>query len=241
MKKILFLILFFSISLYSQDHNLKLIKDKIEENYYTFDYKKLDNILEECQKIKNISWQKKYFLGMLHLLMGKIIYNDNNDKAFDHFDKSVSNFEKAYEINKNAEIAALLSAAYGKKSSLAGFNAIMLGIKAKNSIYEAHELDDSNPKVYLVAATHLMHLPAIYGGDKDQAETMLYKALELNKNRKNDDWLISWAKNPEIYAYQAQLEILRGNKQKANNLMDKALVLIPDYGFILYDLKKQLK
>ena len=107
MKKILFLIILFSIGLYSQDHNLKQIKEKIEENYYTFNYKKLDNILIECKNINKNSWQKNYYLGMLHLLMGKIIYNDDNDKAYEHFDNSVSNFEKAYELGLQQALGAI--------------------------------------------------------------------------------------------------------------------------------------
>ena len=231
--------------LYSESiptEGLLAVKKQIDQNYYTFDYKKLAGILNECDKIeaKYSSWQILYYRGMLHLMMGKIIYNDDGDKAYDHFDSSVSDLDEAYKKHKDPEIAALLSSAYGKKSSLSGINAFFLGIKAKNWIYDAHAADTSNPKIFLVAATHLMHLPGFYGGDKDKAEKYLYKALELNKNPEKDKWMLEWAQNAEIYAYLAQLEILKENIKKAESYMEKALAAAPDYGFVKIDLRNQL-
>lgn len=231
-----------SLFLFSNDNNDELlsVKNMIEKNYYTFNDGKLENILEQCNQIPVDNWQKHYYQGFLHLMIGKIIYNKDEDRAFDHFDKSVEHFEDAFQKNKNAEIAALLSAAYGKKSSLSGINAIFLGIKAKNSIVDAHKIDDNNSKVYLVAATHLMHLPEIYGGDKNQAEEMLFKAIKLNENRIKNKWFIDWAENAEIYAYIAQLQVLKKNYSKAEKYIKKALKIVPNYGFIEHDLKKQM-
>jgi hypoxanthine phosphoribosyltransferase len=84
---------------------------------------------------------------------------------------------------KSVAVAALLSATYGKRSSLSGLNAIFLGMKAKSWIYDAAEIDKHSTKINLVAATHLMHLPSFYGGDKKKARKLLLDAFEFQKKQ----------------------------------------------------------
>ena len=183
-----------------------------------------------------------YYAGILCMQIGKILYLPNPDKAYDYFDRSLDYFFKTKKIKYTAEVAALISEAYGKKSSLSTLRAIYFGLLAKDYIYEAADMDSSNVKVYLIAATHLMHVPESFGGDKHWAESLLKKALKLRYAKESEDsLLIDWANDAELYAYLAQLEILRGNKEKANLYMDKALSLIPNYGFVKYDLARQLR
>lgn len=244
----LFLILFAFITIKSElisdeySEKLQLIKHKINQNYYTFDYSALRVILNDAAKLEKeqSSWQLDYYSGMLNLLMGKIIYNRDKDAAYSHFDSSIIHFESSYNNNKSAEIAALLSSAYGKKSSLSIINAFFLGMKAKNWIYKANDLTKNSPKINLIAATHLMHLPEFYGGDKEKAELLLKKSLKIEAQNENE-WCLKWGEAPELYAYLAQLEVLRNNEKQADYYIKKALEYIPEYGFIKYDLKNQLK
>ncbi len=222
---------------------LTTLKGKIEENYYTFDSNKLESILKEVDELTskyNDSWIPYYYSGLLQIQIGKIYYNPDPDLAYEYFDESVKDLLKALEIRESAGLYALLSCAYGKKSSLSTFAAFYYGLKARDYIYEARDLDAKNPKVYLIAATHLMHAPESFGGDKDWAERLLKKALEINDKQRSPR-LIKWAADSEIYAYLAQLEILRANKASAEKYMEKALSLQPDYGFVKYDLKEQLR
>lgn len=86
-----------------------------------------------------------------------------------------------------------------------------------------------------------MHTPESFGGDKKWAERLLKSALKLNyKKQKVDDFLIDWATEGEIYAYLAQLEVLREDFPKAKLYIEKALKLVPEYGFVLYDLIPQM-
>lgn len=238
------ILIFFVFELKAKDYSQRLqsIKQRIEENYYSFNYDVLNNISEDAEKTakSESSWQINYYRGLLNLMMGKIIYNKDKDAAYSHFEKSVNHLENAFKMNENAEIAALLSSAYGKKSSLSIINAFFLGIKAKNWIYKANDLTVNSAKINLIAATHLMHLPEFYGGDKNKAEALLKKSLKITEKNENE-WFIKWADTPEIYAYLAQLEILRNNPKQAEFYINQAIIIIPDYGFINYDLKVQLK
>lgn len=132
----------------------------------------------------------------------------------------------------------MISASYGKLSSLSVLKAIFYGMSAKEYIEEAYKLDSKNPKVLIVAATHLMHTPEFYGGDKKKSRELLNKVIDSIEYK--DNYRINWANYAEAYAYLAQLEILENNREKAKSLMKKALDLNPNYGFVKYDLEKQV-
>ena len=243
----LFLFLFNINSLFSQNEiNSELIniKQSFQSIYYKWDiplYNSLNSRINALIKKYPNNWYLNYYSGFVNLNLGKILYTSDESKAFNHFDVAVERFYKTVEINPTAEVLALLSASYGKKSSLSGLNAIFWGIKSKNRIFEANEKDSNNTGVLLTAATHLMHTPKIYGGDKKKALQLLNKALQINESRKSrDNLLVDWASNAEIYAYIAQVYVLEKNFSKAEEFIKKALLLETEYDFVLIDLRKQI-
>lgn len=250
--KIITICLFFALnqtyaknSIEPSNITLKSIKDSIDLYYHTFDTLALAKIVKSCDSFiaqYPRSYYLNYYSGVLKMNLGKIYYNIDSDYAYRLFTQSVDNLHIAESTNRTAEICALLSAAYGKRSSLAGLNAIFLGMKAKSWIFDASDLDKYNAKINLVAATHLMHLPSFYGGDKDKARKLLNDAFKINKkNQATDSLALKWADDAEIHAYLAQLEILENKPEKARYHMDEALKSRPKYGFVLYDLTQQLK
>jgi len=234
----------FADSIEPERNKLKSFKDSIDFYYHSFDTNAFVRILNDIEsnltKYPN-SYYLNYYSGLLNMVLGKIYYNINSKYASELFNQCVEQFHKAEKTKRTAEIAALLSAGYGKRSSLAGLNAIFLGIKAKNWIYDAAELDKRNPKINLVAATHLMHLPSFYGGDKPKARRLLNDIFKMKSDLNQDDLSVNWADEAEVYAYLAQLAILENNRDEAHNFMKESLKLKPNYGFVLYDLRKQLE
>jgi len=229
----------------NKEDDLLSIKREIDTAYYSFDNNMLENLLSKTKRMKQKypdSWLPDYYSGILCLQIGKILYVPNSDLAYGYFEQALDYFGNAMANETSAELLALISSAYGKLSSLSTFSAIYYGIKAKTKIIEADNLEKDNTKVLLIASTHLMHTPEVFGGDKNWAEKLLKKSLKLNTKKKAyNKYLINWAGNAEIYAYLAQLEILKGNKTKAKEYMKKALKLKPNYGFVKYDLTRQMK
>jgi tetratricopeptide (TPR) repeat protein len=219
------------------------IKDSIDKYYYSFNYKKLEQLLIVLDTTKfQLYYLSSYYKGIVQYCLGRIYYNYNRDKAYYNFEQSLNNFKIVVKEYNSAEILALISAAYGKLSSLSILKAIIYGIEAKKYIEEAYKLNPNDSKVLIVAATHLMHTPEFYGGNKKLARELLFKILDLNKkNNLEKNNTINWGTDAEAYAYLAQLEILLGNKSEAIKFMDKALEIIPYYGFIKIDLKNQLE
>lgn len=230
--------------------DLSNIYDKINKNYYSFDtviHKQIISELENYTLISkgelNYEHFKFYALALEYHILGKILYVPNPKLAEDYFDKSIEYLEIAIEksLEPYAHYFALLSSAYGKKASLSTFSAFYWGYKSRDAYLKAYELDSNSSKVLLIGAIHLMHVPESFGGDKNKAEEMLLKCIDLNNNYELFTGYSKWAKNEEIYAYLAQLEILKGNKVKAEKYIVKALQIRQNYDFVLIDLKKQLE
>lgn len=247
MKLIVFILtLFFSvIAANAQLDSIDYFRKAIDSNYYSFDKEKLESIQNDLLRFREKHEDSidicKYYSSVLHINLGKIYYNIDSDIAYNHFDFALSALREIETHEKDAEYMSLISCAYGKKSSLSSIRAIYFGISAKNSIVDAYELDTNSSQVLLIAATHLMHTPETFGGDKKQARKLLGQCLKLNQDRDSSEARINWASNAEIYAYVAQLAILEENKEEAKKYMNKALALEPDYGFVLVDLKAQLE
>jgi tetratricopeptide (TPR) repeat protein len=240
------LTIFFSvIAANAQADSINYFRKAIDSYYYSFDKEKLESIHNDLLRFREKHEDSidicKYYTAILHINLGKIYYNIDSDIAYNHFDFALSALREIETHEKDAEYMALISCAYGKKSSLSTFQAIFFGMAAKNSIVDAYEIDTNSIHVLLIAATHLMHTPETFGGDKKQARKLLRQCLKLNKDRDSSEARINWASNAEIYAYVAQLAILEEKKEEAEKYMKKALALQPDYGFVLVDLKAQLE
>ena len=242
----------FYLSLYSEveahskcDQEKSRIARDIEANYYTFDTTGICKVLRrvESHLVHNSNdWHYNYYAGFLNHQLGKILYNVDKDRAYDCFSKAIDYFYVSVEQEETAELLALLSSAYGKKSSLSSIRAIYFGIKARDLIYQAEKYSKKQSCVLLVGAIHLMHTPESFGGNKDWARKLLKKCLKLNAEKKSEDSLkIHWACDAEIYAYMAQIDILEADIKTARKHMKKALGIEKGYDFVLKDLEDQIK
>jgi len=245
-----FLILFCSLLIFNANFtfadnlNTKILSFKpiIDTFYFSFNYKKLEEIniqlIEIEPKSTDDKFYKNYYQGIVNYCLGRIYYNYDKDKSFKKFENALENFLECNQIKKDAEITAMISASYGKMSSLSILKAIFFGMNAKEFIEEAYKMEPNNPKILIVAATHLMHTPEFYGGNKKKARELLNKVL--NSNEYNNETKVNWGNYAEAFAYLAQLEILEGNKTEAIKYINKSLEFMPNYGFVKYDLEKQI-
>lgn len=236
------LIFFLKSNIFALD--LSSIKSEIEKNYYSFDTSNHYNIINLLEAKKSKDDIIHYYMAFEYHTLGKIIYNQNSSLAFQCFEKSIANIEQAISKiqseNKDLlpEFYAIYSSALGKKSSLSGLSAFYWGIKSQSAFDTAFQLDSLNAKVRLIGAIHLMHVPEILGGDKEKAKKVLNKLLKARKITNNKYELI-WAEKAEIFAYLAQIDILKGAKQ--SKYIDSAYKYQPNYDFIKLDLLKQFK
>src|SRR5690606_18209164 len=161
----------------------------------------------------------------------------------EYFDKSINEIQFAIDkvTKKNydllPEFYALLSSSLGKKSSLSGFSAFYWGLKSQSAYNKAYNLDSLNSKVRLIGAIHLMHVPEVFGGDKKKSRKVLINLLKSNKITEKK-FEIKWAEKAEVFAYLAQIDILKGENK--SRFIDSAYKYQPNYDFIKLDLLKQI-
>ncbi|HRP02228.1 MAG TPA: hypothetical protein PLE30_06220 [Candidatus Kapabacteria bacterium] len=223
--------------------NILSYKASIDKYYFSFNYKKLESLKLELSNEpahnNDDKFLTNYYQGIINYCLGRIYYNYDKDKANKRFEEALDNFLICDNIKTDVEITAMISATYGKLSSLSILKVFVYGLKAKDYIEKAYKMNPYAPKVLIIAATHLMHIPEFYGGDKSKARELLNNILSYKESK--DSVRIDWANYAEAFAYLAQLEILESNISKAKVYMQKALDRIPDYGFVKYDLAKQIK
>jgi len=227
-------------------NSLSLFRDKFKSIYYSFDSGAYSKYISDLKKEKN-NLEKSpffwYYLAFAEHNYGKIIYNENKVKAYKQFENADIHISKAKSLTNNNnfknEFNILHADILAKKSSLETLSRISTGRKSERIFRSVWEKDSTNPKAMLIAAIQLMHIPLVFGGDKAKAEYLLQKACK-SANNKSDERIISWAEIPEIYAYLAQLRILKKDYESANYYMKKSLSLQPQYGFVLIDLKNQM-
>lgn len=233
------LILILNISVFGKD--IISIKKDIESNYYSFNTSKHINIINLLNSKENKNDIIYYYLAFEYQVLGKIIYNQNSSLALNYFDKSIANIERAITkikpTNKDLlpEFYGILSSSLGKKSSLSGLSSFYWGLKSQNAYDKAFELDSLNSKVRFIGAIHLMHVPDFLGGDKSKSKWVLENLLK-NSKLTNNSFELKWVEKAEIFAYLAQIDLLKGDKY--SKYVDSAYKYEPNYDFIKLDLLK---
>ncbi len=227
------------------DNDLLFLKQKIEKNYYLADEGVYEGILIKLDSLNLLyqnEWRIEYYCGFVQIQIGKINRETKSNKAVINFKRSLNHLNKADSLKPDAEIKILLSSVYGKLASVYFLKAWYYGSLSEKYLDKALESSKmkEDPKLNLVAATHLMFTPQIFGGDKDQAEKLLMAGLNFGLKSENF-WLIKWAEKAEFYAYLSQLEIEQDNYNKALFYIKSALKIQPAYSFILNELIPEIE
>lgn len=239
--KSLIITIFILLTLITFGKDISSLKRDIENEYYSFNIKRHNSLVKDFKNLENLEI-KNYYLAIEFHTLGKIVYNNDKDKALKFFEYSISSINKSISNCKHQnmlpEYYAILSSALGKKSSLSGLSSVYWGFKAKDAFDKAFELDSNNRKVRLIGAIHLMHVPEVLGGDKKKARSTLENLLKSKTESKNN-FEVNWAEKPEIFAYLAQIDILE--KKFNSKYIDSALKYQPNYDFVKIDLYNQTK
>jgi len=246
---IIFIIQFYSPNSVAETNNeqnendYKKYKNLIELSYYQYDSSQYTNILIKIEaKLKTEdNFILNYYAGFINLQLGKILYDIDENRAFDYFDNAIDYLLNAKNYQTNSELEALISDSYAKKASLSGLSAFYWGLKSNSFIKSAYKLDSLNPKTLLIASIHLMYVPSEFGGDKTKSRKLLQRALSNNYLIHIDSSNIIWADSCEIFSYLSQLEILNNNIDLAKKYLDSSDKICPDFDFNKLVIRKQIE
>jgi len=147
--------------------------------------------------------------------------------------------EKAMELDPGrGELYALDAAALGYQIALDPQKGMELGMQIITSFAQAESKEPNNPRVALLKGESLMFWPVEYGGGPDNAIVLLDRAVSLfDKEKVADPVKPSWGKE-EAYAFLARAHAQKGARDKAIELMKKALEISPNFRLAQDELKK---
>ena len=226
------------------DHVFFKLKTQIET--YQFSYNEdvvrslLNQALDQIGKYPN-RWYPRYYSGLINIQLGNIFRADDRKLAYRYYKEALKHVQIAHKQSPNSENTIVLANVYGKLASLKTFKMLYYGSKSKSYLMDAFQMNERNPKSYLLAGIEIMWTPMIFGGSKKRAREFLNNALVLESTwQETDRFIVRWATPAEIFAHLAQLEILCETLTQARHYAAKALHLIPDYGFVRRDVIPQI-
>jgi cytochrome c-type biogenesis protein CcmH/NrfG len=152
-------------------------------------------------------------------------YEMRKDKkaAGDAVDKAIDAAQRSIQLNdKSADTHSLLADLYGRKISLgnAMFAGPKFGPKVKEENAKAMALDDKNPRVWASLGRQCLMAPKMFGGDVTKAIESLEKSVALDPRQ------------DETYVWLAKAYKKHGDKSKAQDAIQHALILNPDSPWI---------
>jgi len=186
--------------------------------------------------------------ALLHYYIGYCDYRltiyyqqkTNQELLKKHLEEGIIHLEAAVKLNnKFAEAYALLSSCYGQKIAMAPMLGMTLGPRSGMTMQTALQLAPNNPRVILLDAIGTYYKPSMFGGSKEKALTGFKRAAELFDQEKIGDPLQPDWGHPEAYAWLGVAYIDKNDLAKARTVLERALVIAPNYGWVKHQLYPQ--
>lgn len=176
-------------------------------------------------------WQAylQFYQGIFHLQMNQ------PENAKDEIEKGIEIISDIH--NKTVEDYALLSRLQSIYLQFAGMKIMNLSKEMNDNGRKALELDSENLRANFVHGCNDFYTPEMYGGGKE-AEKYFLKAIALPDQKIANKYMPSWGKD-EAYELLIKLYLKHGDKEKAGQYYDEAILLYPQ-NFMIKQLEKSV-
>jgi tetratricopeptide (TPR) repeat protein len=138
------------------------------------------------------------------------------------------------------ETHALLAMVMGRMIGADQTQGPILGPQIPQEMNAAVQSGPTNPRVWLLRGIQAFYTPTQYGGGLPTAETHLNRAIELFATDNPAPPAPSWGK-AEAYVWLGQVLQKQNRTAEARAAYNKALVVQPDYPWVIYSLLPSLK
>ncbi|MCP4632137.1 MAG: hypothetical protein GY855_04360 [candidate division Zixibacteria bacterium] len=181
----------------------------------------------------NNKWLIYYYLTYCdYRLADYFMSQDDKKQAKDFIDDGLEMLDKCIELKpKSADAFALRSSLLGRKAGLNPLKAIWYGPKSNNAIKNALQLDNQNPRVYLIKGINQYFTPEMWGGGKEKALSTLKKSVELFSKDTAEFPMPDWGYD-ESYMWLGIIEMDLNHLDSAEVCLQRALEKNPNCGRI---------
>jgi tetratricopeptide (TPR) repeat protein len=221
-------------------------KKMIERGVHLWDLKILMNsrgIFEKILTAQEKDYLSHYYLGYTdHRICIMYISQEEKKIAYAYLEEGIKHLKRSIDLNPSfSESYALLASFLGLKIGFKWYLGVSLGPKAGSYFERALQVDSLNPRTFLLLGISKYNTPKMFGGGMDKAESNLLKAIHLYETVSSPDSLLPTWGYEEAYAWLGKVYMEKKEYEKAQAQFEKALEIKPGYGWVKFDLIKQLK
>jgi len=160
-------------------------------------YEDVLNKFDRLRELANEEWLPVYYSAYCKIELAGLGKESDAERLID---EALEQLEGIVKTDKNAEILTLLGGGYTKKIEVNMINGPTYTMKVKNTLKEAIEMDQNNPRAYMFYGMFHYYFPTFVGGDKEKGIKLFEKAEllfydEYERNQMNYTYLPHWGKN----------------------------------------------
>ncbi len=198
---------------------------------------------ERLQTDPTYPWLIHYYIALAdYRLISFCFSKKDKDKVKQYIDDGIEHLKACLELNEDfAEAHSLLSLLYGNKIGTNPLLGMTLGPKSGIEMEKAMELQSHNPRTHLIAGLSANFTPKLFGGGKKKAKIAFQKAIAYFDLFKLENPLLPDWGHEEAYAWLGRIQMEEEEFESAQVNFDKALEINPNYGWVRYVLKPELK
>lgn len=210
------------------------IERRIESGYFTQDTAALQALAATLSvgasraagDRRDEKW-RSYYAGLLAYRLALLAENDQA-RVWPLTQRCISRLNQALALDEgSAEALALQSACLALQSHLDPWGSPFSGPLSRARIDKALRIAPDDPRVLLLGAVAARDRPRLFGGDPQQAFALLQRAVsafEAQRARGLPGWGAA-----DAFTYLAQDYLARGETIAARNVLERALLVAPDF------------
>ncbi len=172
-------------------------------------------------------WQS-YYGALLAYRLALLARNDEA-RAWPFMQQCIDRLNRALVADPgSAEALALQSACLALQSRMDPWRAPLAAPRSRARIDKALELAPDNPRVLLLGSLAARDRPRLFGGDTGQAFVLLQRAVTAFERQSGPRGLPGWGA-ADAFTDLAQDYLTRGQTLAARNVLERALLVAPDF------------
>jgi hypothetical protein len=212
------------------------IESRIERDYFQQDAAGLQALAatlsagsSQAQGDARSGEWRDYYAALLAYRLA-LLANDDAARAWPFTQRCVDRLAEALVLDPgSAEALALQSACLALQSHLDPWRAPLAAPLSLDRIDRALKLAPQDPRVLLLGAVGAAERPKLFGGDSQQAFTLLERAATAFEQRgARARGLPGWGA-ADAFTSLARDYLTRGDALAARNVLERALLLAPDF------------
>ena len=203
-------------------------------------------MFERATADENLATLAHYYAGYSAHLLVSLLSSDGSAASraelLAYLDYAARHLEQATQRDPSfAEGWALLAGVYGRKIGLRPLSGMRLGPRSSRAQQTAIQLEPDNPRVVLLKAVSDYNTPGIWGGNKTRAKEGFRRAARLFDQESVPDPLQPAWGHTDVYAWLGMAYMDEGELAESRRLLETALDIDPDYGWVKYELLPALE